>query len=282
MYTVLATNSLIAAGCFVFGLLSLLVSLSLKLVLSIHKTSQSLDRMTIRAKKSLPASLKKVCENLNLSHDSFVITSHKTPVAVTVGLFFPKIIFSSGLIRKLTYKELEAVVLHEIYHQRHKHGLMYIFAEAIALAVSFILPVLKDVTANMKQEFENMADRYALQYQGSPIHIASALNKLSGQTTQSDFPSFATEVERRLVLLHFDTPTRTVISNNKIVLSISMLIILSIFASVPVTKTFATLKPEAQDHCSQQNDCSKLCVNTFTVGMSKPINYSSILPASVF
>jgi hypothetical protein len=228
--------------------------------------------MTKKAKKSLPLTIKKVCKNLHLSPDNFVITSHKKPLAVTAGLFFPKIIFSSGLIQKLNYDELEAVVLHEMYHQRHKHGLLYILAEAITLAVGFILPVLKDVTAAMKLEFENMADKNALSYQGNPYHIVSALNKLSGQTHQSSFPAFATVVEKRIELLHSEVLTPPAISKNNVVLSLGMFAILCTFASAPVTKTFAAPEPEA----------SNVCVNRFEVGMSKPVNYSSILPMSVF
>jgi beta-lactamase regulating signal transducer with metallopeptidase domain len=256
--------------------------LSLKLILSNYKTTQSLAKITAKARKRFPQPLQRVCKKLGLSKDIFIITTHKKPLALTAGLFFPKIIFSQTLIQKLNYKELEAVVLHEVYHQQHKHGLLYIIAEAISFSLSFLLPILRDVNDNMKLEFENVADRHALVYQGNPLHIASALNKLSGQAFQSQFPSFASVVDQRLELLELEHHRKLSFSKKNVLLSTIALLLLSFFAIMPIARTQTTAQALESEQCSQQNVCSDLCTYQFNIGMSRQRNSSSILPASMF
>ena len=49
--------------------------------------------------------------------DEFIVISHPSPIAITMGFFRPKIVLSTGLISLLNDDELNAVISHEVYHK---------------------------------------------------------------------------------------------------------------------------------------------------------------------
>lgn len=275
VYQSLSANWLLISILLVIALVGLLVSLFLKLILSSYKTSLSLDNISSGLDTQFPSKLSKICTKLALTHDVFMITNHKKLLAFTAGLFSPKIVLSQSLISKLRPKELESVVLHELYHREHRHGLLYILAEAVAVSVSMLIPVLKDVVVNMKLDFENAADRQAMVYQGTSKYISSALTKVSGQTIPSPFPSFATVVNIRLQNLKQLKSQKQKLSKGKLAVSLGMIMVLSFFASMPLELFKSTVHAD-------QSTSTNVCVSKFTAGMSKWQNSSSNLPASMF
>lgn len=281
-YQSITANAVIISTVFVIGLLLLFVSLSLKLILSGYRTSRSLSKISNKAQKNFPSALSKIIKRLGLSRNLFIITNHAKPLAVTVGMFDPKVILSKNLINQLTEKELEAVVLHELYHQQHKHGLLFIMAEAIAASLIAVVPILKDVIKNMKRDFELLADDHAASYQKETIYISRALTKLSGNAIVTPFPSFATILDERLERLHDKPAQLASLSLKKLLFSVCMIMALSFFAAMPITSANTVIYAEQPDSCEIGQNCSNVCVSRFSVGMSKLQNSSSILPASVF
>ncbi|MDQ5950779.1 MAG: hypothetical protein QG639_55 [Patescibacteria group bacterium] len=274
-YEQISANSLVISTVFALGLTLLFASLSLKLLLSSYRTSKSLISLSIDAQKHFPRSLSKVIKKLGLSKKLFLVTSHSRPLAVTAGILSPKVVLSKSLIKQLNERELEAVVLHEIYHQQHRHGLLYILAEAIAASLTAIIPVLKDVIKNMKLDFETSADQHAVSFQGSSKYISSALAKLSPTAISTPLPSFATVLDIRLRRLgHVESENKTV-SKRKLLFSLFMIMTLSFFASMPVDTSKNIVYAE-------HSETTNVCVSKFSVGMSKWQNSSSNLPASVF
>lgn len=282
LYSDSSKKEILLASFFCIILTAVVGLFGLKLLFSGYKTNKSLLTITTKSKSKLPKRLQTISQQLGISKNLFVITNHTKPLAITAGLFSPKIILSQGLLKTLSNSELEAVILHERYHQQHYHGLLYILAEAITSAVSFIVPVLRDIVTQMKLDFENAADYYALSYQRSPEHIASALHKLTGEAEQTLFPSFAHNINQRLHILS-SRPRQTMIFNkSKLFISFSTLCILSFFAFVPTTNP-EIIQAINAGTCSNTHHCSQTCIELQEVLMStQSQSYPMLTPASVF
>ncbi|WJH34817.1 M56 family metallopeptidase [Paenibacillus sp. CC-CFT747] len=109
------------------------------------------------------------------------------PLACTVGLWKPQIVLSTGLIRLLDSRELEAVLHHEHYHQKHgdpfKTFLLSLFA-----SVFRYIPLLRWLELPYRTAREILADRYAMERMGSPEALGSALLKLLKRDKPSRLP----------------------------------------------------------------------------------------------
>lgn len=182
----------------------------------------------------------------------------------------------------MTNKELEAVVLHERYHQLHRHGFMYIIAEAISAAVCVILPVLQDVVHDMKLDFERSADHYALRYQGTPQYVSSALYKLSGIPSTLPFPSFSSSISQRLHHLGTHSQQKPTIKKTKLLMSVLTFMSLSVCAAIPINSTDNVVNASIASECSQTSSCSDTCIKPQEILMSSQTQSNTIkLPASM-
>lgn len=83
------------------------------------------------------------------------------PFAFTVGFLSPRIVLSRGLVRRLTQRELAAVLAHERAHQRGRDPLRGV-AESTLGAIFFWVPLLSDLVAHARLRREIAADRAAL------------------------------------------------------------------------------------------------------------------------
>ncbi|HEX7017300.1 MAG TPA: M56 family metallopeptidase [Patescibacteria group bacterium] len=118
-----------------------------------------------------------------------IVTRHGFPVsrvqylasvqslAFTSGFLTPKINVSQGLVRQLTTKQLEAVILHEIYHARHYHPVQIALAKVLS-SVLALLPVVDDVTQYYHLLLETRADDFAYSQQRSTRYLKGALSKM--------------------------------------------------------------------------------------------------------
>jgi beta-lactamase regulating signal transducer with metallopeptidase domain len=83
------------------------------------------------------------------------------PFAFTVGFFSPRIVLSRGLVRRLTLRELTAVLAHERAHQRGRDPLRGVVESTLG-AIFFWVPSLADLVAHARLRREIAADRDAL------------------------------------------------------------------------------------------------------------------------
>ncbi|UHA75498.1 M56 family metallopeptidase [Paenibacillus sp. 481] len=108
---------------------------------------------------------------------SITVIDHPEPIAVTMGLFNPRIVISTGLIHLLDDDELEAVIHHEMHH-RHQADPLKSFVLYLFAAVLWFIPILKWSHETYKMLKEVMADHYSINKIGSATPLASALLKL--------------------------------------------------------------------------------------------------------
>ncbi|SDD18941.1 Signal transducer regulating beta-lactamase production, contains metallopeptidase domain [Paenibacillus sp. UNCCL117] len=99
------------------------------------------------------------------------------PFALTLGLFRPKIVFSTGLLELLDSREVEAVYYHERHHRKHRDPLKT-FTLQLVSTVMWYIPILSWCSHHYKIAREILADHEAMTVMGTPESLGSALLKL--------------------------------------------------------------------------------------------------------
>lgn len=191
-----AASTLLSSGAHYTGLLlSLIAALVIliffsKAVFSHIKTKNKLKKLLKRRVFVLPSELERILTKNFIPKDSVIVIDSKKDLAFTANLSNTKIIISSGLIKKLTYRELEAVVLHESYHSKNSHPLLLIIGELLSSSLFFV-PLLKDLTKKMRIVFEEESDKFTVDKQRSSRYLNLALRKITSQDKFSLYPSFS-------------------------------------------------------------------------------------------
>lgn len=106
-----------------------------------------------------------------------VIIRDQSFVALTMGIFRPKIIVSTGALELLNKNELHAVILHEIYHYLRKDPIKHLFITSFSDGMSYV-PIIKQLAASYRVRKEMLADRFAIDHTGSSTDLGNALLKI--------------------------------------------------------------------------------------------------------
>ncbi len=110
---------------------------------------------------------------------SVVIVKDKTrKFAFTYGLIRPRIFVSSGLISKLSRREVRGVILHEIQHKKNKDPLRF-FLFSLLKDTFFYLPICRWFSNESTLRLELEADDFAAKKTKKPIELANALVKVA-------------------------------------------------------------------------------------------------------
>ncbi len=119
--------------------------------------------------------LKKISAIIGVKHQ-IIELQNKKPIIFCFGLITPKICASSGFIKKLSNKELKAVLLHEQHHLFNKEPIKIFIVSAITNAL-FFLPGLKSFSKQYLTLSELAADQWATDDFRDKIPLAGALYK---------------------------------------------------------------------------------------------------------
>ena len=166
------------------------LGLFLKTLLSYIKTKRKLGSLLQKQIFYLPQKLKIILERNDIPKDLIIIVEDGKDYALAIDWFSPKIVVSSGLLQRLPYKQLEAVILHEHYHAKFKHPLLLIIGEILSSSLS-LLPILKDLAKKMRIALEKEADRYVFEQQKTARHLNLALEMVSYQNRFKIYPNFS-------------------------------------------------------------------------------------------
>jgi beta-lactamase regulating signal transducer with metallopeptidase domain len=123
----------------------------------------------------------------NEGNQDFTVISCLAPIAVTMGFLNPKIILSTGLFNLLDKNELEAAIYHELYHKKHRDPLK-IFLLSLFASIMWYIPILKWFHQKYKIIREVLADHYAINRQGTPVDLGSALLKMLKTVNRANMP----------------------------------------------------------------------------------------------
>jgi len=122
----------------------------------------------------LSAAVRSVAPKFGMPPARFKEVSLHDPVSLTCGFLRPTCVFSSALVSGLSAAELEAVVAHEAAHVKRRDNLARILVAAWD-ALAFLVPPLRHLSDQWKQQAEMAADELAASKTGRPIELASAL-----------------------------------------------------------------------------------------------------------
>jgi len=151
-------------------------------------------------KNDVPRKLAQVINNYNLEENTFRVIGGTKLTAYTTGLLRRRIVLSKLLIEKLTNQQLEAVILHELYHLRSHHVLWLLMSRMVS-SLLFFIPLIKHLAQQLKIEYELAADAFVLEKQKTRDHLIDALAFRLQYVSEVE-PHFATSpIEKRVEYL---------------------------------------------------------------------------------
>lgn len=170
------------------------ISFLIKATFSLVKTRQKIKRLINFQIDQMPQKLQLLCEKHKLAKDKIVVINQKSSRVFCFGLSSSKLLVSTAMIRLLSIKQLEAVILHEWHHLQHHHALILFINETIASTL-FFLPAIKHLAAQAYLSLEQEADTFAVKRQQTSKHLRLALAKtLNIHHRQYRFcPAFASD-----------------------------------------------------------------------------------------
>lgn len=147
-----------------------LLALSRLIITSYSQTRfKSSDYTPRRVGDFLPQLKDNAISNTEIKH-----TPDSQLYAYTQGLIRSNIVISAGLVTSLSPKQLQAVILHEIYHANSHHPLLLTLFQIIK-SFFFFIPLMDTLYHRLKLDFEIAADAYAVHQQKTNRHLRVAL-----------------------------------------------------------------------------------------------------------
>ncbi len=197
-------------------------------------------------------------------HKKILVCQSNHPFAFCFGFINPKIYISTGLVKILSKKELEAVLRHEKYHLSNKDALVGFFATIIQSLFPFF-PIIADIAKHYRIQNEIAADRSAIIAMGSSEPLISVLRKIVAYEPLKPFAftNFLAEWDtleiriRRLV--NKEVENKSMATGNLLV-SLLSLLILSILLISPVRAyEFHAKNEDSLVLCGLNQSCTNIC-----------------------
>ncbi len=120
--------------------------------------------------------LKKWTERFRTSQPTIYSLNESTPLAYSITNVKPAVFLSVGLLEILNKKELEAVLLHELYHIKNKSSIWKFSLNQIKMFSP--LSSFSSIRKSIDNE-EREADLFAIKIQGTNRFLRSAKNKIN-------------------------------------------------------------------------------------------------------
>ncbi|MBI4426147.1 MAG: M56 family metallopeptidase [Candidatus Kerfeldbacteria bacterium] len=195
--TPLTTGGALGAGAILLVALAIVGSVLWRGAAMTVRTRRFIDSL-VRAPRS--AALDQITVSLGLGSIVDEVSSAKADVFCG-GLFRPRIFVSSRAVALLDDGELRAVLMHERYHQTHRHPLLTLVADAVTWSLRQI-PGLRQAGHELHTILELAADESAIDRTHGPEALGRALLKLlpPGRTEPAAVPAvtFFATTDRRI------------------------------------------------------------------------------------
>ncbi len=158
-----------------FGLLLFILAISVVKFFLLNIKVQFL-KFKLRGNVAVDQSINKLIKHVGLQGRVVLVKSDKH-FAFCLGVRTPKIYFSTGLMARLSIKELEAVIRHEQYHLEN-HDTFTMIVASVAHSLFPFFPLVSDLIKKYRIEREIEADKFAVGKIGDRYPLISALKKL--------------------------------------------------------------------------------------------------------
>ena len=224
-----------------------------------------------------PGNLKTIVRKHDLPQTAVAVVKNNKLTAYTIGLFNPKIIVSEALIVKLSHEQLEAVVLHELYHLRSRHLLWLLLSKLIS-SLFFFIPLVEYLAQQLKTEFELAADAFVVEKQKTRDHLCDSL-ALNIQYAGGVIPHFATSpIEKRVESLVSNKVSLEKIGIKQLSVSLLSLSLMLGVAIIQPNQVIADFTLETSAVCRVDEECRTTdCTNNQTQSTH---NFTPLAPAS--
>lgn len=159
------------------GLIVFILAVGLGVALARQLVGQWKLEANLTARVCEPdAELRQVLAKLDIEGRTVITHDIDRVYAFCSGLLRTRIFLSYGLLRLLSYDEIEAVLRHERHHLR-RHDPLRLFLGSLGASLSGVMPVLATLERRLRIQIELAADRESVSAVGVDM-LASALVKV--------------------------------------------------------------------------------------------------------
>ncbi|MCL5999435.1 MAG: M56 family metallopeptidase [Chloroflexi bacterium] len=134
-------------------------------------------RCTSPADKDLQQMTDNIAHRMRVRPVQLLIRTSDAPQAMTWGVWQPKLLLSTWMVRNLERDELCAVIAHELSHVARRDFLGALLATVLRDAF-FYLPACRNAYQHIRRSNELATDTLAVRVTGQPLVLASALAKV--------------------------------------------------------------------------------------------------------
>jgi beta-lactamase regulating signal transducer with metallopeptidase domain len=139
---------------------------------------------TLRAQENIAAispvweqELKRLSRTLGLSCEVAIATSARISSPLTLGSISPIILLPAGLLSGLSTAQIEAILVHELYHIKRRDYIINI-CQALVEVLLFYHPAIWHINNIIREERENCCDDQTVAFCGDAIAYARALTQI--------------------------------------------------------------------------------------------------------
>ncbi len=177
-YLLFASHPVASTSLILLGLaIAAFFGFAITKIIRLKWLTNTFVKNNLRNKKlKISRRLKKISAIIGMENQIIELRSKK-PIIFCFGLSKPKVCVSSGFIKKLSNKELKAVLLHEQHHLFSNEPVRIFIVQSITKAL-FFLPGLKPFSEQYLTFSELAADQWATDNFKDKAPLAGALYKV--------------------------------------------------------------------------------------------------------
>lgn len=131
----------------------------------------------------------RLAKAIGLTQTIRVAESARISSPITLGTFSPLVLLPAGLVGGLTTAQIEAILVHELYHIKRRDYAINV-AQALVEVLMFYHPAIWQICRIIREERENCCDDKTLAFCGDPVPYARALTQIHETNTLTK-PPFA-------------------------------------------------------------------------------------------
>lgn len=168
------------------------------------------------------------------------VFEYSQPHAFCIGIINPKIYLSSISLQIMSKQQVEAVILHEMYHLKRHDNFFLIILNIVAFLL-FPFPIVKELKYYFELKEEIDADKFSVSNLGSTTPILQSLKKFLSYKPDNvrygiSFLKLKT-LHHRISSLRNETAAASLIKSRSIVTTFISIIVLSSLLFIPISKT---------------------------------------------